>query len=60
MKKVLVVYNCCGIANDNISMWDKHLQKVLNQDYENFDVCISGCKISESSKEHFRTMKIVV
>jgi hypothetical protein len=57
MKKILVVYNCCGIRNDNITMWDKHLQKVLNQNYINFDVCISGCKISEVSKEHFRNIK---
>ena len=57
MKKILVVYNCCGISHDNILMWSSHLNKIINQSYSNFDICISGCKISESSKEHFRNIK---
>lgn len=57
MKKILVVYNCCGIRHDNIMMWSYHLNKIINQTYSNFDICISGCKISETSKEHFRGIK---
>jgi hypothetical protein len=57
MKKILVVYNCCGIGYDNIHMWSSHLNKIINQSYSNFDICISGCKISESSKEYFRSIK---
>jgi hypothetical protein len=57
MKKILVVYNCCGIAKDNWNMWESHLNGVINQSYENFDICISGCRISDPSKERFLELK---
>lgn len=57
MKKILVVYNCCGIARDNIDMWLNHIQRIITQDYNNFDLCISGCKISDRSKEVFRKLQ---
>jgi hypothetical protein len=57
MKKILVVYNCCGIARNNISMWSSHLSSILNQNYENFDVCVSGCRISEEAKTYFTNLK---
>ena len=49
-KKILVVYNICGIKFDNLGMWEDHLQDILNQDYPNFTVAVSGCVISENSK----------
>lgn len=50
MKKILVVFNCSGILRDLLDMWLSHIETILNQDYENFIICISGCKVSESSK----------
>ncbi len=57
MKKILLVYNCCGIARDNIQMWSSHLNSILNQDYPNLSICISGCRISESSKRYFEDLQ---
>jgi len=57
MKKILVVYNCCGIRQDNLPMWSSHLENILKQNYEDFDVCISACKISDNSKSYFNELK---
>jgi hypothetical protein len=57
MKKILVVYNCCGIRQNNLPMWSSHLNNILKQNYENFDVCISGCLISEDAKSYFQNLK---
>lgn len=57
MKKILVVYNCCGIRQDNLNMWSSHLDNILKQNYEDFDLCISACKISENSKSYFKELK---
>lgn len=57
MKKILVVYNCCGIRQDNLPMWTSHLNNILKQDYQNFDLCISGCLISENAKSYFKSLK---
>ena len=57
MKKILVVYNCCGIRQNNLSMWSSHINNILKQNYENFDVCISGCLISEDAKSYFKNLK---
>lgn len=57
MKKILVVYNCCGIRQNNLPMWSSHLENILKQNYEDFDVCISACKISDDSKSYFNELK---
>jgi len=51
--KILVVYNCCGILNDNLPMWSAHLNKILRQTYEDFHLCISACQVSKESRNYF-------
>ena len=38
MKKILVVYNCCGIRQSNLPMWSSHLNNILKQNYEKLDI----------------------
>ncbi len=49
-KKILVVFNICGIKFNNIEMWVNHLNDIIEQDYPNYKIVVSGCKINESSK----------
>jgi hypothetical protein len=56
-KKILVVYNICGIKYDNIHMWTNHLEDIIAQDYTNYTIAISGCKISENSKKILNDLK---
>ena len=53
MDKFLVVYNCCGAGSDNYEMWKNHLDSIITQKNCNFDLVISGCIISDSSKKRF-------
>lgn len=50
-KKILVVYNICGIKFNNIDMWLNHLEDITTQSYPNYKIAISGCKINDSSKQ---------
>lgn len=50
-KNILLVFNICGIKFDNIGMWMNHLEDIANQDYSNYKIAISGCKISNKSKQ---------
>jgi len=50
MKKFLVVYNFCGVNSDNFDMWIDHLTSIISQRDAHFDLVISGCLISEYSK----------
>jgi len=56
-KKLLVVYNICGIKYDNIKMWMDHLENIINQEYPNFILAISGCMVSNSSKDILKKFK---
>jgi hypothetical protein len=56
-KKILVVFNCSGIIRNPIDMWESHLLQILKQDYADYDVCVSGCKISEDSKKRLQILK---
>lgn len=56
-KKILVVYNICGIKFDNIHMWLDHLKDILNQKYPNYILAISGCRVSDNSKRIFSELK---
>jgi hypothetical protein len=49
-KSILVIYNICGITRDNIDMWLNHLEDIAQQEYPNFKLAVSGCVISEESK----------
>ena len=55
--KILVIYNICGIKFNNLEMWSNHLQDILNQEYSDFTVAISGCVVSESSKVELEKFK---
>ena len=55
--KILVIYNICGIKFNNLEMWSNHLQDILNQDYPNFTVAVSGCVVSDSSKIELEKLK---
>ena len=57
MKKILVVYNISGILSEKIDMWFQFLTPIINQNYENFDICISGCKISNETQNKFIEFK---
>jgi|694.fasta_scaffold15936_10 hypothetical protein len=57
MKKILVVYNISGIIHERIDMWFQFLLPIINQNYKNFDVCISGCKISKETQNKFIEFK---
>ena len=44
MRKLLVVYNTCGLSRrPNIGSYLQSLQSILNQDFEDFEVAISAC-----------------
>ena len=55
--RILVIYNICGIKFNNLEMWSNHLQDILNQDYPNFTVAVSGCVVSDSSKIELEKLK---
>lgn len=46
--KLLVVYNCCGIlGKERHDIYIQHLTHLLEQDFQGFRVCISGCEVSK-------------
>ena len=55
--RILVIYNICGIKFNNLEMWSNHLQDILNQEYSNFTVAVSGCIISDESKAELEKLK---
>lgn len=57
MKRILVVYNVSGIIRELWDMWEPHLINILEQDYPNYHVCVSGCKITETSKVRFKEIQ---
>lgn len=47
-KKILVVYNTCGISGkDNSDSYIESIQSILNQDLDSFDIVVSSCLNSE-------------
>jgi hypothetical protein len=48
--RFLIVYNTCEITHNNLFWYLKCLQNLLNQDYSNFHITVSGCKITEATK----------
>jgi hypothetical protein len=57
MKNILVIYNVSGIIHEMWNMWESHLTNILNQEYENYHVCVSGCKVSNNSKIKFKELQ---
>jgi hypothetical protein len=55
--RILVIYNICGIKFNNLEMWSNHLQDILNQEYSNFTVAVSGCIVSDKSKAELEKLK---
>lgn len=55
--RILVIYNICGIKFNNLEMWSNHLQDILNQEYSDFTVAVSGCVVSNESKIELEKLK---
>lgn len=44
MKKLLIVYNTCGISGrENIEYYLESLESILNQDFDDFEIVVSSC-----------------
>lgn len=50
MPKLLVIYNTCEIRRNNLMWYIDCLNNLLRQDYPDFKVAISGCRMTEASK----------
>ena len=49
---ILVVYNICGIrSTENIDYYIRAIQSILAQDFDRFDVVVSGCMSNSGTKE---------
>lgn len=48
--KLLVVYNTCEISHMNLWWYMDCLRNLLRQNYDNFQVVVSGCKITSATK----------
>lgn len=48
--KLLVVYNICELAKINIDTYSHNIESILRQNYTNYKVAVSGCKVSDSTK----------
>ena len=49
-EKFLIVYNACEIRRNNLLWYIDCITNLLNQDYDNFKVAFSGCRITEATK----------
>tara|TARA_R110000824_G_scaffold115732_3_gene266885 strand:+ start:411 stop:1364 length:954 start_codon:yes stop_codon:yes gene_type:complete len=57
-RKILVVYNTCGIKNDNTEWYIKCINELLNQDFEGSHVVLSSCLNSpECFKKLYSTFR---
>ena len=48
--KFLIVYNTCELQKNNLFWYVDCLNNLLNQDYDNFQIVISGCKLTGATK----------
>jgi hypothetical protein len=46
----LVVYNTCEIRNNNLFWYIQCLENLLKQDYPNYKIVVSGCKLTAATK----------
>ena len=50
MSKVLAVFNTCGISGrENVFSYIKSIESILAQDFDDFKVALSSCKITPDS-----------
>ncbi len=57
MKKLLVVFNTCGInRNENIAYYNYAVNSIIDQDLDSYDVVISSCLASEQTKDNFNSV----
>ena len=59
MKKILIVYNTCGVSGkENSAYYINSIKSILTQDFDSFDVVVSSCLNSDTTKknllEHFK------
>lgn len=50
-KSLLIVYNTCEIQRNNLFWYIDGIKNLLRQNYDNFKVVVSGCKLTESTKK---------
>lgn len=46
----LVVYNTCEIRGNNLFWYKECLENLLKQDYPNYKVVVSGCRLTDATK----------
>ena len=50
-KKILVVYNTCGISGkENSDYYVRFIQSIIDQDFDSFDIVVSSCLNSEETR----------
>ena len=52
-RKILVVYNICGISREAPAWYIQCIQNLLDQEFDGFHIVVSSCM---NSKECFRTL----
>lgn len=52
MKRYLIIFNTCEIQRNNLFLYIKHLQSLLNQTQNGFtsDIAVSGCAMHKATK----------
>ena len=48
---MLVVYNTCELRQNNLFWYIDCLNNLLNQDYDNFNIVVSGCALTNATKQ---------
>lgn len=52
--RYLVIYNTCELKGNNLWWYINCLQNLLRQDYSNFQIAVSGCKLTQATKVGLR------
>lgn len=50
-KRLLLVYNICEIQRNNLFWYIECIKNLLKQEYDNFQVVVSGCKVTDATKK---------
>jgi hypothetical protein len=48
--RFLVVYNTCEIRGNNLFWYIDCIRNLLDQEYDNFQIAVSGCQVSSATK----------
>lgn len=46
----LIVFNTCEIQKNNLFLYIKSIENLLNQNYDNYEIVVSGCAITKATK----------